>query len=364
MENPMTSTRKMRRSNLELYRIITMYLIVLHHYVVNSGLTAANGVIYSNSLSWRSLFLLIAGAWGKTGINCFVLITGYFMCKSHITARKFVKLLGEIFFYNIIIYLIFLLSGYEPFSIKELILTIIPINLIEKNFSECYLVFFLFIPFLNILIQQMTKKQYHYLLLISGFAYIVLGTVHRITFNYVSWFIIIYLIGAYLRLYPLCNDTNTRFWVWLTFTSIALSALSVCLCTWAHEKLGWGESYIFVTDSNSFLPTITAISSFMLFKNLRIKQSRFINSVAASTFGVLCIHANSDTMRRWLWVDTLDNVGHYSSPWMPVHALGCAAIVFTICVLIDKVRITIFEKPFFKLWDKKGWTTQTRKNVT
>lgn len=30
--------KKERNSNLELYRIITMMLIVAHHYVVNSGL--------------------------------------------------------------------------------------------------------------------------------------------------------------------------------------------------------------------------------------------------------------------------------------------------------------------------------------
>lgn len=30
--------KKERNSNLELYRIVTMLLIVAHHYVVNSGL--------------------------------------------------------------------------------------------------------------------------------------------------------------------------------------------------------------------------------------------------------------------------------------------------------------------------------------
>lgn len=33
-----------------------------------------------------------------------------------------------------------------------------------------------------------------------------------------------------------------------------------------------------------------------------------IIAIAASTFGVLLIHANSETMRNWLWKDTLDNV--------------------------------------------------------
>lgn len=33
-----TGGGKLRRSNLELYRIIVMMLIVAHHFVVNSGL--------------------------------------------------------------------------------------------------------------------------------------------------------------------------------------------------------------------------------------------------------------------------------------------------------------------------------------
>ena len=81
---------KVRNSSLELFRIITMILIVAHHYVVNSGIMAAMALDHTHPMS---LFLYIFGAWGKTGINCFVLITGYFMCRSNISAKKFVKLL-------------------------------------------------------------------------------------------------------------------------------------------------------------------------------------------------------------------------------------------------------------------------------
>ena len=34
-----------RDSNIELFRIITMFFIVAHHYVVNSGLTLEDGPI-------------------------------------------------------------------------------------------------------------------------------------------------------------------------------------------------------------------------------------------------------------------------------------------------------------------------------
>ncbi len=53
---------KIRNSNLELYRIIVMLLIVAHHYVANSGL---GSVLQENPLSERSLFFYLFGAWGK-----------------------------------------------------------------------------------------------------------------------------------------------------------------------------------------------------------------------------------------------------------------------------------------------------------
>lgn len=37
-EKSQKTSRVMRDSNIELFRIITMIMIVAHHYVVNSGL--------------------------------------------------------------------------------------------------------------------------------------------------------------------------------------------------------------------------------------------------------------------------------------------------------------------------------------
>lgn len=125
---------KVRDSNLELYRIIVMLLIVAHHYVVNSGLLP---IMELSPMSKSSIFLYLMGMWGKTGINCFVLITGYFMCKSQITAHKFLKLLLEVEFYNILIYFTFVFCGYEIFSIKDCIKALSPIKSISDGFVSC-----------------------------------------------------------------------------------------------------------------------------------------------------------------------------------------------------------------------------------
>ena len=45
-----------RESNLELFRILSMLLIVAHHYVVNSGLMS---VVYEDPTEKRSIFMLL-----------------------------------------------------------------------------------------------------------------------------------------------------------------------------------------------------------------------------------------------------------------------------------------------------------------
>ena len=72
-----------RDSSIELFRIVTMMVIVAHHYIVNSGVI--DQITQQNATSGNALFALLFGWGGKTGINCFcvdhrvfhVCVTGY-----------------------------------------------------------------------------------------------------------------------------------------------------------------------------------------------------------------------------------------------------------------------------------------------
>lgn len=127
---------KQRSSNLELYRIICMLMIVAHHFVVCSGLTAQGGPLSSGTISPNSLYLRLFGMWGKVGINCFMMITGYFMCTSQITIRKYLKLLLQIYFYNILFYVIFSIVGYETLSFNRILNLLVPIGIIKKTLQN------------------------------------------------------------------------------------------------------------------------------------------------------------------------------------------------------------------------------------
>lgn len=338
-----------------------MLLIVAHHCVVNSGLTgvdAATGIptgpLTNSSTAINSLVLWTLGMWGKTGINCFLLITGYFMCTSTITLRKFVKLLGWIYTYKIIIFLIFLTAGYETLSIKRIVQTLMPVWGFNANFGSCFIGFWLTIPFWNILIKNMSRRQHELLLLLLLGMYTILGSIPKfqITFNYVTWFGVIYLVSSYIRLYPHPLFHNKRLWMYMTFVSVILAICSMILMSYLF---GAKNPTFFVSDSNKIMAVAVAVSSFLWFKNIDLKYHKLINTVGASTFGVLLIHANSDAMREWLWKNTVDCVGHYSLPTfqMIMYFCGCVLLIFTICTVIDIIRIKTIEKPFFKWYDRK-----------
>lgn len=332
---------KIRNSNLELYRIVVMLLIVAHHYVVNSGLLQ---LMEDNPLTGNSIFLYLFGMWGKTGMNCFVLITGYFMCRSKASVTKFLKLIIEVAFYKVIIYLSFVLTGVIDFQVSSFVKALIPVGNVATGFTTAFIVFYLFIPFLNILIHNLNKCQHERLIALCLVIYTIWDmSPYMVRFNYVSWFIILYFIASYIRTYPIYRDNDCRFWSVVTIISLLLSSVGVLVLAYTDISF----PYAVVQDSNTFMALMTAICSFMLFKNLRVKQSKLINAMGASTFGVLLIHANSDAMRQWLWRDTLCNVEWYSSSLLWVHAIVSVISIFLICVVIDQLRINLIERPFF-----------------
>lgn len=146
-----------RTSNIELYRIILMILIIAHHYTVNSGLKE----LYNfNNVTGNMIFLQVLSMFGKTVINCFSIITGYFMVKSHITVRKFAITYMQVKFYYLFFFVIFLITGYTTFSVKALIKTVF--NVIYEAgdyYTGTYIVFFLLIPFINIMVKGLNRHM-------------------------------------------------------------------------------------------------------------------------------------------------------------------------------------------------------------
>lgn len=333
----------LRDSNIELYRCIVMVLIVAHHYVMHSGVLTLMG---ANLTSANSIYLYLFGMWGKIGINCFVLITGYYMCLSKITTHKLLKLLFEVEFYKVVIGFMFFLGKEHPYSLRDYLSWLLPVTDVSNAFVDCFFVFYLFIPFLNVLINAMSQKQHLLLLALCLFVFSLWPQLYvfRVDSNYVVWFCIVYFIAAYIRKYKVDELRTYPCWGLLALLMVIIACTSVIVLT----LLGKQWPYFFIHDCNKLLALLISVFTFMFFKHLPVRNSRVINNVGATTFGVLLIHDCNWDMRHWLWVDVCKNAEWYSNN-VYVHSVLCVVGVFVICSLIDFLRINFLERPLFEL---------------
>ncbi len=345
--------KHLRNSNLEVLRIFAMIAIIAHHFVVNS--TTTNYFDYLNP-TLNQYFLEVWGMWGKTATNSFILISGYFLCKQSLTWQRYVKLFAQIVFYNIVIYFIFVATDYDAFSIKGAVSTIFGLlTHINNGFTESFMVFYAFVPIYNIVIKNLTQKQFKRF--VMGIIFVMSITQNFFlasTMNEPIWYMSLYFIAAYIRLYPNRYTESLKFstslFVFSVFIAIASVICIIILGDYRQSSFIGVHRYFMVEDSNRVLPFIVGLSAFLIAKNIRSFTSKFINTVAAGTFGVLLIHANSDTMRRWLWQDVCQVPKMFQGEllYLSIEALIVPIAIFAICSFIDYWRRKWIEKPFMK----------------
>lgn len=228
--------KRLRNSNLELLRIFSMMAIIAHHFVVNSTVVKQYNYLDPNL---NQYFLEVWGMWGKTAINSFILISGYFLCKQTLTWQRYTKLVAQIVFYNVVIYLIFLVTGYESFTLKGFYMSIFrELSHINYGFTASFLAFYAFVPIYNIVIRNISQKQFK--LFIIGLIFIM--TIAQTfffspTMNEPVWYMTLYFIAAYIRIYPNRYTESLNFSTILFIGSVLLAIASVVFLVFlAHYR--------------------------------------------------------------------------------------------------------------------------------
>lgn len=204
----------------------------------------------------------------------------------------------------------------------------------------------------------MTRYEHARLIILLIIIYSFIGSIplFNVQFSYVTWFSLVYLIAAYLRLHPNKYTGEHVFWGKMLFCSCILSIASVLII---QSVIGRGE-WIFVSDSNAIFALIVSISSFMWFKDIKIPYNKYINTISSTVFGVLLIHDNSPAMRSWLWETVVGGKGLFEQPTVKLILFSTVivCIVFCISSIIELIRKSFLEDPIWRYIDSKKWKLQ------
>lgn len=341
--------QKERDSSFELLRIFSMLLIVMHHYSVHGGFD------FMIPFNLNLYFVQCLDMGGKLGVNLFVLISGYFLCKSEFRLKRIIKLELEVIFYSLIIGLLFFFFMPERESLKDLLKELSPLRSGSYWFYSTYFVLVLFCPFINKIISLLEKEVLKKLLLCIFILWVlipILPKVHALELSNLSWFIFLYLCAAYIRFYQddfrMCNKTCISLGLGI-YVLVLLSVLCFDLLGFIDKRFQGKFDYFL--PMNSILIFTSSIMLFLGFSKINIGRKRVINILSSATFGIYLIHDNH-LVRPFLWRDFFKNAEFIDSNRIFLHAFLAICLVYISCTVIDLFRQYLFEKPVFLIVDK------------
>lgn len=332
--------REARQSNYELLRILAILFIVSSHWGWAFIDVNFSGVPFIN-FTWHHVFR----SFGQVGNVLFIMISGYFLCNGKFKISSVIRLVLEVIFYNIILFIAGSLILKYTNSDKVIVGQVYEIFIVfSKNwFLDVYFILYIFHPFINKLINSINKSGYRLLLvilivLISLFPSLNVNFLSNNMVNNVLFFVFVYLIGAYIKRHKE-DFLNTKLFI---IGLIVALVFFICANAFSNE----------VEQRNNIALIFLCLCLFVLFGKLNFK-SGFVNAVGSTSLGVYMLHENS-VLRFFLWEDILlQDTLLYSSYFIPA-SLGAVLCVFCVAVMIDLFRQYILEKPFFKLLDSNS----------
>lgn len=322
---------KERKSNIELLRIISMIMIVAHHFSVHGKF------VLKTTEFLNTVWLQLLSSGGKIGVNIFVIISGYFLIKSeNINIKKLIKLILQILFYLIILTLIFVGFNLYPFSIKG----------ISWWFAKTYLILYLIHPYINKMLNNLEKLEYKNFLLMLTIIFSIFPTITSNTADdgNIMWFIYLYSIGGYLKKYLIIDKEKTNKYAKLTFLTYLLTfSITIVFLLIGKKYNIFLEKSNYLFGMEKITTLIISVLFVLTFINLDIKSNKIINVISSTTFGIYLIHDNY-YVKKYIWEQLFKNSNYANSNSLILYSIFVIIIVFLVCSLIEFTRIKIIEK--------------------
>lgn len=284
-----------RYSNLELLRIIAMLFVIIVHY---NNKADGKAFFYTEAMPLHYQILLCFEMLAICSVNIFVMISGYFLCtSSQVRITKIIRLYIDVVFFSVFRYVLYCILGDTTFTLIDFLRRFIPLSWYVAVYSGLYLIS----PYLNQILLNRSRSQFHLLLLVFFFVLSIwpsgiellskFGGFSPNSLNPISShgsgdgytlvnFILLYFFGAYFRLHENQNKSFKQV-IYALLVYIGCVALNT---VYANIFFGRATSYC------NPLVIIQTISIFVAFQNISIR-SKLINNIAKCSFGVYLMHS-------------------------------------------------------------------------
>ncbi len=333
----MPASPVVRKSNIELMRIVLMLMIIMHHTLVHGLVFLKRVASPFFTFTANDTASLLLNCFLVISVNAFVFTSGYFGIKFKPT--RILGIILQAVFYSVTLYLLSTVLFDKPYSNIQLRHAFLPLSKNLWWFITTYVWLYFTAPFLNEGIKNLSKKDVQYILLglfilncFSHFIYKGLGKHGYDFFN----FIFLYILAQYMRKYDVSIKKPHLVWLACSVVSFLLSYWMISL----HDNQNVG--YVFYY--NNPLIILSAVSFFFIFYNWKMGSYPWINRVAKTVLGVYMIH-EYPTMRTFI-SNLFANMQIQQTPnvfLFIITLLGIGVAIFICASLVDLARMGLFD---------------------
>lgn len=330
-----------RNSNLELLRIVSMAMIIAFHYVYKGGFDFESGGTIINRMVYDFVY-----HFGEIGVNCFVLISGYFFDKTTFSWKKVIKYAIMVEFYlllgNAILICFFDGNKIDLLNYKQYIY---PILGNKYWFVSAYMLIYIISPYLKKMIVALEKTELKRLLIIELIIWSIYPTLGLLGlnngdteampyYNRYIWLLVMYFMGAYIKLYGIRWMDDLKKSVVLFIIVI----LGLFLFVFFEEYMNMQTemiSAVYFWRPNSIVVFLLSLTLFCIFKYMKIGINWTINYIASCTLGVYMLH--DGVLANVWWYDIFKNAMYQYSRKFPFMIIIAVVIIFICGVAIESI---------------------------
>lgn len=326
---------KIRESNIELLRIISMFLVMVAHVTL--------AIEYPNMKGATELEYYLVGlmkAISVVSVNVFVMISGWFGIR--FSYKRLFAFLFQVLFFSLVGYLIAILLGVKSFNIPELMTDGLLLGSRNYWFVESYLLLFLLSPVLNNFCEKSSRKQLKKFLVtaftvefVAAWLFPTLSIEIRAGYSVFS-FTLIYMLSRYIQMYQpswACFKAKYDVGIYLVLT--------LCLSGVAFVSHG---GIVGIVGFYSYAsPFVVAAALYLLLAFTKISfKSKIINFVASSCFAVYLLHEHV-SIGKPVFRSVVKELYVSDTPFVSnvIDVLGYMLLVYSISIVIDQVRLKL-----------------------